>query len=580
MELRRADPALSIERARHQPTSAHAPGPSPRHQQSPNQPIQFARAGASSTLAERLGHGNDGIGTAVPAGQPSQTHVGNQPTAQTAREAQARFLAETFSTFLQALANQILDGNGGTVHPSQGTADQAQPQTVSQPQGSVLSSPESAATSTGNAANDVLANFNPTGASHATARQDGLSGGLDASRQMAATDEQRVMQYADRFEAAAAKYDLPPALLAAIASRETRGGNVLDNGWGDHGNGYGLMQVDRRYHDVQGLGDPASQEHIDQAASILRGFYDQCRAEHPSWSHEQCLQAAVSAYNGGPDQFTRGDEGTTGGDYSNDVLARAQYYAERWPEGGVGDSPSPTEGAPPAQPSPGAGTPPPSGPSTHTVQPGDTLSEIAERHGVALAELIAANPQISNPDLIFPGQEIHLPGGATAPSDGPAPSSPPPGTGATPSPSVNGEPSWMAIARGELGQSEISGSGPANNNDRISDYHGTTTLGRHEDETPWCSSYVNWVMEQAGIPGTDNALARSWADWGVESDYQPGAVVTFDGNQDGVIDHVGLFAGFAENGNLLILGGNQSNEVNIAQFDPSTAVTVRMPPGS
>ena len=42
----------------------------------------------------------------------------------------------------------------------------------------------------------------------------------------------------------------------------------------------------------------------------------------------------------------------------------------------------------------------------HTVQRGDTLYGIARRHGVPLACLIAANPQIPNPNRIYPGQKI------------------------------------------------------------------------------------------------------------------------------------------------------------------------------
>lgn len=47
--------------------------------------------------------------------------------------------------------------------------------------------------------------------------------------------------------------------------------------------------------------------------------------------------------------------------------------------------------------------------ATYIVQPGDTLSGIAERFGVKLADLEAANPQITNPDLIHPGEIVHIP---------------------------------------------------------------------------------------------------------------------------------------------------------------------------
>lgn len=49
--------------------------------------------------------------------------------------------------------------------------------------------------------------------------------------------------------------------------------------------------------------------------------------------------------------------------------------------------------------------------AVHLVQPGDTLSGIAASHGVSLASVEAANPQITNYDLIYAGQRINLPGG-------------------------------------------------------------------------------------------------------------------------------------------------------------------------
>src|SRR3546814_13517499 len=55
--------------------------------------------------------------------------------------------------------------------------------------------------------------------------------------------------------------------------------------------------------------------------------------------------------------------------------------------------------------------------NSHTVQHGDTLSAIARQNGGSLAALLAANPQISNPGLIYPGDSIDLPGGNAGPAD-------------------------------------------------------------------------------------------------------------------------------------------------------------------
>ena len=45
----------------------------------------------------------------------------------------------------------------------------------------------------------------------------------------------------------------------------------------------------------------------------------------------------------------------------------------------------------------------------YTVKPGDTMWEIAKHFNVPLDQLLAANPGIKNPDLIYPGQIFTVP---------------------------------------------------------------------------------------------------------------------------------------------------------------------------
>ena len=47
--------------------------------------------------------------------------------------------------------------------------------------------------------------------------------------------------------------------------------------------------------------------------------------------------------------------------------------------------------------------------TTHTVVLGDTMWKIAVKHQIGLSEIIEANPQITNPALIYPGQVLTIP---------------------------------------------------------------------------------------------------------------------------------------------------------------------------
>lgn len=52
--------------------------------------------------------------------------------------------------------------------------------------------------------------------------------------------------------------------------------------------------------------------------------------------------------------------------------------------------------------------------NVYRVSSGDNLTRIARRHGTTVSALLAANPDIKNPNLIYPGQSIRVPGGTGA----------------------------------------------------------------------------------------------------------------------------------------------------------------------
>lgn len=46
---------------------------------------------------------------------------------------------------------------------------------------------------------------------------------------------------------------------------------------------------------------------------------------------------------------------------------------------------------------------------SHTVAQGDTMWKLAVKYQVGTGEIISANPQVNNPDLIYPGQSLTIP---------------------------------------------------------------------------------------------------------------------------------------------------------------------------
>ena len=132
-------------------------------------------------------------------------------------------------------------------------------------------------------------------------------------------------------------------------------------------------------------------------------------------------------------------------------------------------------------------------------------------------------------------------------------------------------PKWLIIAKKELGVTEGPG---AANNERILEYHATTG-GYSKDAVPWCSSFVNWVMQQAGYKPTGSAQAIKWADWGRKID-QPckGCIAVWHwGSGKG---HVGFVVG-KRGSKLLVLGGNQSDQVKVSEYSTNKLIAYVVP---
>jgi len=136
------------------------------------------------------------------------------------------------------------------------------------------------------------------------------------------------------------------------------------------------------------------------------------------------------------------------------------------------------------------------------------------------------------------------------------------------------QPPWMAVAWGELGQSERAG---AATNPRIRDYFAEAGYAISDDETAWCAAFVGACLERGGFASTRSLKARSYLDWG-SSTAAPeiGAIAVLSRGADPALGHVGFLVGMT-NVSVILLGGNQSNAVTVAAFARNRVLGFRTP---
>ncbi|MEM9859402.1 MAG: TIGR02594 family protein [Bacteroidota bacterium] len=133
----------------------------------------------------------------------------------------------------------------------------------------------------------------------------------------------------------------------------------------------------------------------------------------------------------------------------------------------------------------------------------------------------------------------------------------------------------LEIALREYGNKEITGN---DHNLQVVKYFtetGDTPI--RDDETPWCSAFVNWCAMMGGYVRTKKLNARSWLEVGSNVDEKPllGDIVIFwREKEDSWKGHVGIFINKVGD-DIYTIGGNQSNQVSIAPYNASRLLGFR-----
>lgn len=134
-------------------------------------------------------------------------------------------------------------------------------------------------------------------------------------------------------------------------------------------------------------------------------------------------------------------------------------------------------------------------------------------------------------------------------------------------------PLWLRNARKHIGLKETPGK---ETTPQIRQWLIDLGAWWRDDETPWCGVAVATWMKSANVAVPKHYYrALAWAEWGQRlQGPEVGAVVIFARKGGG---HVGIIDGVDQFGRLMVIGGNQGNEVSIAPFEWNRVVGYRWP---
>lgn len=140
---------------------------------------------------------------------------------------------------------------------------------------------------------------------------------------------------------------------------------------------------------------------------------------------------------------------------------------------------------------------------------------------------------------------------------------------------------WVKLAREYVGLKEVKGT---RHNptiiewlDEMGQFSNEARAWWRDDETAWCGLFVGYVMGKSGrFVVKEWYRAKEWLSPQLTTLHKPayGCLAILDRVGGG---HVGFVVGRDAKGNIMILGGNQSDMVRIDAFAPSRITGYRWP---
>lgn len=138
---------------------------------------------------------------------------------------------------------------------------------------------------------------------------------------------------------------------------------------------------------------------------------------------------------------------------------------------------------------------------------------------------------------------------------------------------------WLAVAEKHIGLAEIPG---VNHHPLIlSMWKAIKRGGIQSDEVPWCAAFVGYCLENVGIVSSRFEAARSYMTWG-QGLAAPlyGCIGVFNGGPTRPgLGHTGFIVGRNQAGLLMVLGGNQGNQVCVVPINGDRLLASRWPNG-